>query len=387
MSLKKKKSCFALECRVKAMTDEDKTFENLKKCAKCEIVAYCNRECQMADWKHHKDVCKYISEYANAIKDLEDREYERFHRPEEIEIGDFKTQNGCCDFCVLTNAKEYADEPYMKYVNYKMEYLYALWHMAEEYMDYELYEKYFNEASELMRISAKGTADLKYYCAWALINMGRDQEAYNLVKFWMATFDGKMDYSKMREGHGSSYDDQTDYKKLTALANDLKPGEWLHMQPDQDMYENIFDVVKKHQVMDYKHGAFMAALLAIKINIVIKMEASAWKEIEGVKIGMNKEYQAKFKKQCDDLDQYVQTNTFFELEYLMCDQRPTIVSNFSYSAQRNSEERMFVGSSALLARIFWNYFQRLKNMNPRTKRMVTKFLDGKPYYLDPLRPI
>ena len=131
----------------------------------------------------------------------------------------------------------------------------------------------------------------------------------------------------------------------------------------------------------------MAALLAIKINIVIKMEASAWKEIEGVKIGMNKEYQAKFKKQCDDLDQYVQTNTFFELEYLMCDQRPTIVSNFSYSAQRNSEERMFVGSSALLARIFWNYFQRLKNMNPRTKRMVTKFLDGKPYYLDPLRPI
>ena len=190
----------------------------------------------------------------------------------------------------------------------------------------------------------------------------------------------------MGGGHKSSYDDQTDYKKLTDLANDLKPGEWLQMQPDQDIYENVFDVLKENQVMDYKHGSFVAALLAIKINIVMKMEASAWKEIEGVKIGMNKGYQEKFKKQCDDLDRYVQCNSFFEFEFIMCDQRPTIVNNFSYQDQRKISNHIFASTSALEARIFWNYFQRLKNMNPRTKRMVTKFLNGEPYYLDPLKP-
>ena len=33
----------------------------LKKCAKCHSSAYCSRECQKADWKEHKKVCKTTS--------------------------------------------------------------------------------------------------------------------------------------------------------------------------------------------------------------------------------------------------------------------------------------------------------------------------------------
>ncbi len=34
---------------------------NLKKCARCRSVSYCNRECQTKDWKSHKSVCLPIS--------------------------------------------------------------------------------------------------------------------------------------------------------------------------------------------------------------------------------------------------------------------------------------------------------------------------------------
>lgn len=33
----------------------------LKSCAKCHWASYCSRECQKADWKNHKQVCKTTS--------------------------------------------------------------------------------------------------------------------------------------------------------------------------------------------------------------------------------------------------------------------------------------------------------------------------------------
>jgi hypothetical protein len=33
------------------------TSEKLQKCSACRKVYYCNRECQVAHWKHHKPVC------------------------------------------------------------------------------------------------------------------------------------------------------------------------------------------------------------------------------------------------------------------------------------------------------------------------------------------
>ena len=42
--------------------------------------------------------------------------------------------------------------------------------------------------------------------------------------------------------------------------------------PNQDKFENIFDVAKTSQIMDYKHSSFMAALAAIKINNIQELE-------------------------------------------------------------------------------------------------------------------
>ena len=36
---------------------ENKNKKQLKRCSKCEVVYYCNKECQRKDWKEHKIEC------------------------------------------------------------------------------------------------------------------------------------------------------------------------------------------------------------------------------------------------------------------------------------------------------------------------------------------
>ena len=31
-------------------------------CGSCQVATYCSRECQIADWKHHREACSYVAE-------------------------------------------------------------------------------------------------------------------------------------------------------------------------------------------------------------------------------------------------------------------------------------------------------------------------------------
>lgn len=35
--------------------------ENMKKCSQCKSARYCSSECQRADWKKHKKICKHFA--------------------------------------------------------------------------------------------------------------------------------------------------------------------------------------------------------------------------------------------------------------------------------------------------------------------------------------
>ncbi|KAJ7086799.1 hypothetical protein B0H15DRAFT_950311 [Mycena belliarum] len=39
---------------------------NLKECARCKTAMYCSKECQKADWAHHKPMCKLGSDFPPA---------------------------------------------------------------------------------------------------------------------------------------------------------------------------------------------------------------------------------------------------------------------------------------------------------------------------------
>jgi len=38
----------------------DTISKNMKKCSRCKCVYYCSSECQLADWKKHKKICKHF---------------------------------------------------------------------------------------------------------------------------------------------------------------------------------------------------------------------------------------------------------------------------------------------------------------------------------------
>lgn len=42
-------------------SEEGKSGQQLKSCAKCKSASYCSRECQKSDWKKHKKYCTMMS--------------------------------------------------------------------------------------------------------------------------------------------------------------------------------------------------------------------------------------------------------------------------------------------------------------------------------------
>ena len=115
---------------------------------------------------------------------------------------------------------KYEKFPKCEYIQKKMNAAYCIWYMAEMSDSYELYEKFFNEVVELMRYSILVSADMIYSFVMALIAMGRDNDAYNTIKYWVVI--------------GS-----TPFTDIQLQFNNLNPGEWLH-SPNQNEKENVY---------------------------------------------------------------------------------------------------------------------------------------------------
>ena len=58
VTLTRKKDGRTLEASCKACK---KYVKDLKRCGKCGMVYYCSKECQIKDWKDHKEDCKLIT--------------------------------------------------------------------------------------------------------------------------------------------------------------------------------------------------------------------------------------------------------------------------------------------------------------------------------------
>ena len=353
------------------------TDDGLKKCSQCHLASYCNRDCQRKDWKYnHKDECFHIKKVTEDLEKLEaNYGSQGILEPPKILADDFKYHRGCCNICTDKKKIECANEPHQKLVHKKFTYAFAMWHMAEKYNSYMLYKKFFDYIAELARVSIKGTCDLKNYLVMALMSLGRDQDAYNMIKFWIVTFNEK------------------DNETLAKMANELNPGEWLHL-PNQNMKEDLFELVDSKppqfyleghsqgssSLNDYKHNYFMAALVAMKINIILKLEEALqdFKKHDKTFPSNDSIIEAnlvkELKEQRKHLDGYVQTLEFHEFLYEIVLQRecPQGVNCYNYDLVMPRMPHLLLGGSnhIIQPRIIWTYFNRLFHFKPESLKMI-----------------
>ena len=69
---------------------------------------------------------------------------------------------------------------------------------------------------EIMKMSAFGLCEMRSFLVMALINLGQEKDAYNVIKFWMTTF---------RKANPDA---------IARMINSLGPREWLHAK-DSDV--------------------------------------------------------------------------------------------------------------------------------------------------------
>ena len=239
------------------------------------------------------------------------------------------------------------------------------------------YKKFFNYIAELARVSIKGTCDLKNYLVMALMSLGRDQDAYNMIKFWIITFN------------------ESDNNTLEKMVNELKPGEWLHL-PNQNMKEDLFEMTPPQprglaalsghskgssSLYDYKHNYFLAALVAMKINIILKLEEALRdvkkqnKTIPSNNSIIESNLVKELKEQREHLDGYVQTLEFHEfLDEIVLQKRCPhgAVNHYNYELVMPRMPHLLLGGSnhILQPRIIWTYFNRLFRFKPEARKMI-----------------
>ena len=126
----------------------------------------------------------------------------------------------------------------------------------------------------------------------ALVNMGRFDEAYDLIKFWMK---------------------EPSVEVLAEMINDLAPGKWLRLL-NQDKKENLFDVMDKSQIMKTANGPFLPALVAIKLHVISKSVLKA------------------LRQQKKQLGYYVSALEEMGYGYIVVKHRPYVVETMSWDS-------------------------------------------------------
>ena len=242
---------------------------------------------------------------------------------------------------------------YLNYIWKKQCLAYCIWNFAEASNSYVLYEKHFNMVVEIMRTSAFGLCEMKSFLVMALVNMNRDEEAYNTIKFWTNTFEN------------------TDSVTLATMTNRLLPGEWLHL-PNQNRREIELFKIKDSFVFNYeeivddfdmKNLSLIIALMIIKARI-ITFENNKFDTMYSMgcylsKFEFDKIQQEALKQGFHIMDMVLKIGKYEIQQILFNERRPQIFENFDFEEHLRCLNRVGVnGITKIEARRFWHVFVR-----------------------------
>jgi len=197
----------------------------LAKCTRCGIVRYCSRSCQRTDFNKHKKICETIKAVTDDLV-----KYLPKHPELNSKIGDFWN---------LTQPKNPLPKEFLRR---KMELSSNIWSFADKHECYEATELVLNHCLEILRFDVQDHLGVKIWIVWMFLHLGRDDDAYNFLKFWI----------QHRE------------KLPNKSYQNLEEGEFLHFK-DQDPEEHL-ELSAKIPL------GFLLALLALKMKNVQKYE-------------------------------------------------------------------------------------------------------------------
>ena len=149
--------------------------------------------------------------------------------------------------------------------------------------------------------------------------------------------------------------------------------------PNQNIKEDLFEIANPKQINDFKHNYIMAALVAIKINIVLKMEEVLRdvKKQEKTNPFNNSIIESNLVKelmeQREHLDGYIEALKFHELDEIVLqrERHQIIVNNYDCHQTNCTKSRMLFGETQVQAsRIIWTYFNRLFCFKPESLNII-----------------
>lgn len=213
----------------------------LLRCSRCQTAWYCNSSCQKADYEEHKEICLCIAREVKLVErlavPLRSIRLTLFSEPENL----FETRVG-------TFAQVERTRPYTTARGDLMEtYMRAAY--AADIKD--VWEIVLSHALELMRMDATGSEDVRYGTPFTLLNLHRDDDAFDFIRYWMK-----------RNGGGEDV-----IAELLHLHAGSEEGDWLYPREKNcrflDFFEECTNITERDMSL-----AYLVALLVIKLRIV-----------------------------------------------------------------------------------------------------------------------
>lgn len=152
----------------------DTASDSLQRCAGCTAVLYCSKPCQTSQWSSHKTTCKLVRARRKACADAEDdlrnAEPDPFTPPNV-----FETAVG--HFYAMPETR-----PYMRA-------RYVLAQTLNHLDTVPSLEEALDHGLDMLRLDRSDELGMRHQLAPVMLRLGREQEAYDFVKWWVAHAD------------------------------------------------------------------------------------------------------------------------------------------------------------------------------------------------------
>jgi len=265
MSFVNKRFCFSCKLDVEQLKLMKKN-KKLKTCSFCKIAQYCGKECQRRDFAdNHKYLCIQAFKHQHDLGEKAKKILkEKGHDVDKSSLQEFYDDNDVIFQCIKKSNYAYKGslplergiiidlgQVFWTYINCKTAGVKVMGEIARRSESYHGLQMALEAYLEAIMALQPDRMYLRALVPLLLIQLGRDDEAYNFIKFWLKNTPKEQDFSVGE----------------LDLFPDLPFKE--HTMKDQDKNEDIFEAlgIQMNEKPYFIYITFYVCLAIIKKNI------------------------------------------------------------------------------------------------------------------------